>query len=54
MASEIFHWPLVSIFFLSKLEENLFGKSDRPKCNTNVEMIKLSKKNSGKESETNG
>ena len=40
-------------FFLSNLEENVFGKSDGPMCSTSVEMLKLSKKYSGKESETN-
>ena len=28
MASEEFHWMLVSSFFLSKMEENVFSKSD--------------------------
>ena len=32
--------------------ENIFGKSNRPKCHTPVEIIKLNKKYSGKYSET--
>ena len=41
------------LVFLSNLVENVFGESDGPMCSSSVEMLKLSKKYSGKESETN-
>ena len=40
--------------FLSKVEENDFYKSNRPKCSSSVEMIKHSKQYFFRESETNG
>ena len=42
------------VYFLSKLEKNVLGKSDRPKCFTSVEIAKLYKTYFGEESETNG
>ena len=53
MASEKFHWPLVSSFLSEQFGGKCFCKSDGPMCTTSVEMLKLSKKYSGKESETN-
>ena len=40
--------------FLSKVKENDFYKSNRPKCSSSVEMIKHSKHYFCRESETNG
>ena len=40
--------------FRSKVEENNFYKSNRPKCSSSVEMTKHSKQYFCRESETNG